>query len=391
VTLVTHTAELGGAEIALLRLVSALDRDQFVPNVIVMADGPLADRLRRAEVPCTVIDGGTAMRATRSDTSSPRAAPAAALGAWRAATVLARHLREHEPELVIANSLKAATLLSVAARRAKVPWAWHLHDRLAPDYLPRTTVTLMQAIAAHGPRVVVANSRATLETLSARGQKRAVVAYPGVPRAPFPPEAQHRSGIIGIVGRISPTKGQLHFIEAARMLHAERPGLRFRIIGAALFSDGGYEAEVHAAIRRLPDGVVEVTGWVDDPAAELGELEVLVHASPVPEPFGQVVVEAMAAGAAVVATRAGGVVEILDPTGAAVAVAEDVWATDRGMLVAPSAPHAIARAVAAILDDPEGTRQRVIAAADTVRSEFSIDGTARAVQAAWSGALGEGA
>lgn len=391
VTFVTHTAELGGAETAMLRVASSLDRDTFVPSVVVLGDGPLVARLADAGIECTVIQGGAVTEVSRAETSSLRL-PGMIRGARAGARELATALTGARSELAIAHSLKAAVLVSIAARRARIPWVWHLNDRLAPDYLPRPAVTAMRTLAARGPKVVVANSRATLATLGARGRARAVVAYPGLPSEAFALDhGEPGVGAIGLIGRVSATKGQLEFIEAARALHAERPALRFRIVGAALFSDGEYEERVREAAAELPDGVVTLTGWVDEPHAELRRLAVLVHASPVPEPFGQVLVEGMAAGVPVVATRAGGVTEILDPDDSAIQAAPGVWVAPRGVLVEPGDPAALVRAVEIVLDDPEGSSDRVAAAERAARADFTIDTTARAVTAAWRRALGEGA
>src|SRR4029450_10847232 len=89
---------------------------------------------------------------------------------------------------------------------------------------------------------------------------------------------------------------------------------RFRLIGAPLFGHEGYEARVRAEAEMLGLGdAVEFAGFVEDPCAAIDALTVCVHASATPEPFGQVVVEAMARGVPVVATCGGGVSEIVEP------------------------------------------------------------------------------
>ena len=80
-------------------------------------------------------------------------------------------------------------------------------------------------------------------------------------------------------------------------------------------------------------------GFRDDVFAALAELDVLVHASTLPEPFGQVVIEGMAAGLPVVAAAAGGPLEI---------VTDDV----DGILVPPADPDALATALLRLADNP---------------------------------------
>lgn len=387
-TFVTHTAELGGAETALLRLTSSLDRDAFVPHVVVMADGPLVGRLRELAIDCVIVDVGSITEVTRKETSSLLRVPRMVGDTRRGARLVADALRAVDTDLAVAHSLKAAVMLASAARRAAVPWVWHLNDRLAADYLPRPAVTAMRALAATGPRAVIANSHATLATLGRRGRRRAFVAYPGLPDSAFVDAGRGAStGAVGLMGRIADTKGQLEFVEAARLLGGQRADLRFRIIGAALFADGDYEARVREATAELPAGLVTFTGWADDPGSELRELALLVHASPVPEPFGQVVVEAMAAGVPVIATRGGGVIEILDPHGEGTERADGVWVTPRGLLARPGDPGALARAISLALEDRVAAARRAATAQVAAREQFTIHTTAIAVAAVWNRAL----
>ncbi len=116
-----------------------------------------------------------------------------------------------------------------------------------------------------------------------------------------------------------------------------------------MFGEEAYEERLHALAGEL--GVadrVEFRGFRDDVRAELAELDVLVHASTTPEPFGQVVLEGMAAGLPVVAAAAGGRAEIV---------------TDGvdGLLVAPGDAAALAAALTRLAADPQ-LRERLGAA-----------------------------
>jgi glycosyltransferase involved in cell wall biosynthesis len=83
-------------------------------------------------------------------------------------------------------------------------------------------------------------------------------------------------------------------------------------VGAPLFGETAYEDGLRDLVVRLGlEDRVEMTGFREDVGAELGRLDVLVLASVTAEGFGQVIVEGMAAGLAVVATRAGGPEEIV--------------------------------------------------------------------------------
>ncbi|WP_369824483.1 glycosyltransferase [Cellulosimicrobium sp. CUA-896] len=257
-----------------------------------------------------------------------------------------------------------------AARAAGRPLVWHVHDRIAPDYLPGVLVRVVRALARVAPAAVVANSRATAATLPVRAR----VAYPGfapeqaqdlpaaVPDRGVPDRgAPDRDGpgtgapVVVMVGRLSPTKGQLEVVRAMPAVRAAVPGARLRIVGEPAFGAQDYARRVREEVSALGlEDAVDLVGFVPDTRADLDRAAVCVHASPVPEPFGQVVVEAMVRGVPVVATRAGGVEEILTDE----SDESDETGEPLGLLVAPGDVDAIAAAVRDVLTEPEAARAR---------------------------------
>lgn len=388
IAILGHTAQLGGAEIALLRLVDALPPEWEV-TVVLFTPGELEDELKQRGIAVDVVplaprtasqgragltDLRTLLRAGRESVSFARA--------------LAGNLQTLRADLVVANSLKAAVLGSIAARHAGLPWVWHLHDRLSPDYLPAPVVTAMR-ILARTARHTVANSEQTAR-LTKLPADRVSVVYPGIPESLF--SAVHRPAsppVFGLLGRISSTKGQREFLQAAALTAAAHPVAEFHIVGEALFNDQAYAEEV----RSLPHSLgiedrVRFLGWAADPTAELDRFTALVHASPVPEPFGQVIVEAMARRVPVIATQGGGVAEILTgspdpqpiPSGGALR-------TPLGQLVNPADPEGLAAAMSWVLEHPDQAQSTAEVAADSARRRFSSTVTAESCSAAWTAAL----
>jgi glycosyltransferase involved in cell wall biosynthesis len=379
VVVLDHTAQLGGAELALLRTCAALDRARVDVTVVLFADGPLAGQLRDAGVAVRVLPLDPRIAGT-----DRAAAGRSVVGAARSVAVtlpfvvrLARLLRALDADVVHTTSLKADLIGLLAAPLARRPLVWHVHDRVAEDYLPAPVARVLRAAARRGPRHVVVNSMATVRTLLPlpRGW---TLAYPGLAPEQVAADPAARPApaepVVGLVGRVSPTKGQREFVEACALLADRFPAARFRIIGAALFAERAYEDEVRAlvAARGLADRV-ELTGWVADPVATIDGLSVLVHASPVPEPFGQVVVEGMARGVPVVATAGGGVDEI--------AVATD--GTERCLLVPPRDVPALADAIARVLDRPQEAAARADRAWKDVQADYAIARTAERLTSVW--------
>jgi glycosyltransferase involved in cell wall biosynthesis len=168
-------------------------------------------------------------------------------------------------------------------------------------------------MSRHLATAVVANSRSTMQTLAA--PSKPVVIYSVLPEVmSYVPVRDRATGgplTFGIVGRLTPWKGQDVFLRAfARAF----PGGEERavVVGGALFGEDEYAQLLPRLAAEL--GIaerVELRGHRSDVWDELSRIDVLVHASVTPEPFGQVILEGMAAGVPVIAPRAGGPAEIL--------------------------------------------------------------------------------
>jgi glycosyltransferase involved in cell wall biosynthesis len=159
-----------------------------------------------------------------------------------------------------------------------------------------------------------------------------------------------------MVGRISPWKGQDVFLRAFGQAFSG-DGARASIVGSPLFGEEDFDAEIQALAASLGlGGRVTFTGFRDDVAAELRTMDVLVHASVIPEPFGLVVVEGMAAGLAVIASDAGGPSEVVEHG-------------VTGLLYPPGDVDALAAALRQAASDPD-LRRRLGQAARRKAEEF---------------------
>jgi glycosyltransferase involved in cell wall biosynthesis len=261
---------------------------------------------------------------------------------------LAARLRRLRPDLVHANSLKSGVYGSLAARLVGVPFVWHVRDRIATDYLPGSAVAAIRFMTRNLTAAVIANSHATMRTLDPEAQP--VILYSVVPEALAPPvstrEVRGDGPItVGMIGRLAPWKGQDLFLRA--FAEAFPTGdTRCVLVGAALFGEDDYERELRELTAGLGlDGRVEFRGFKDDPWRELARMDMLVHASIIPEPFGQVILEGMAARVPVVAADAGGPSEL---------ICHDV----NGVLYPMGDQAALADAIRRLADDP-GRRRRL--------------------------------
>jgi glycosyltransferase involved in cell wall biosynthesis len=300
-----HVARLSGGEIAILRLLPHLQRVQA--HVILGEEGVLAERLQQAGISVEVLEFAAAARDVRRDAVRlGGASPGAALHTLAYAARLARRLRRLRPDLVHTNSLKSGVYGSLAAKAAGVPLVWHLRDRIAEDYIPKPAVRPIGAFIGRMADGVIANSTATLETLPARAREPGWVIPDSVEVSSRPRTVDASTTTFGMLGRIAPWKGQDLFLRAFAAAFAGGVE-RAVIVGTPMFGEQAYERELQDLVAQLGlTGRVEFRGFREDVWRELASFDVLVHASVIPEPFGQVVLEGMAAGLAVIAPDEGG-------------------------------------------------------------------------------------
>ena len=356
-----HTAVLGGGELALLALVKELDRTRFHPVVLLFSEGPLLPEMQAiAEthllpMPTELLD------ARRESMHGAGGLPwQKAIGTLGFLRALSQTIDRLRPDLIHTNSLKSDIMGGLAARYAGIPVVWHIRDRIDDDYLPARAVRIFRAACAVIPNGLIANSRATLASLHLRPRKPSAVISSGIDLRPFvraSAGAQTLSDTIGsgreirigLIGRICPWKGQEVFLRAASHVLARRQNVRFLVIGAPLFGEDAFERDLRRLAAEL--GVasqVEFTGFQRDIPERIAGLDLVVHASTIPEPFGQVVVQGMAAGKPMIATEGGGPSEILRDgvTGYLVPRGDPQKLADKivAVLAHPAAAETVARA-----------------------------------------------
>jgi glycosyltransferase involved in cell wall biosynthesis len=344
-----HTAELGGAELCLLEFVtSATGRELIGAKVVLFADGPLLGRLKAAGVAADIDGASKAVLAVRRD------AGIASLGSVLTsiagqAVRLSRLARRFD--LIYANSQKAFVVGSLAAALARKPLIWHLHDILTAEHFGGTQRALVVFLANRFATVVVANSNATAEAFVASGGRRSklAVVYNGVDPKMFgdrdPAECRgalrrelNISGdafVVGCFSRLAHWKGQhvlLRALAAVKSVHAI-------LVGSPLFGEEAYAEGLRRTVTELGlQDRVHFLGFRPDIADLLLGVDVAVHCSVSPEPFGRVIIEAMLARKPVIASATGGASEIVTnevnalvvPSGDASALAQAIERLSEG-------------------------------------------------------------
>jgi glycosyltransferase involved in cell wall biosynthesis len=315
VLFVDHTGVLGGAELQLLEIVGHF-RERC--HVALFADGPFRGRLEVLDIPVSVLAAGAGMLRVARDGSraqSLAAAPAVARMAWRLAGLARRF------DVIYPNSQKAAVVSMLAGRLARRPVVWHLHDILSAAHFGRLQRRTIVTLANFGARRVIVNSQSARDAFVACGgaASRVVVIMNGLQSAmvdaasPAPAALREALGIapgplVGLFGRLTHWKGQHVLIEALAL----RPDVQAVVVGDAIFGERAYADELRRSAVAL--GVADRVHWLgfrDDVPTLMRMVDLVLHTSVSPEPFGRVIVEAMLARRPVLATDHGGAVELL--------------------------------------------------------------------------------
>lgn len=371
-----HVARLSGGELALMRLLTHFE--DVKPHMILGEDGPLANRLQQLGVSVEVLAIAPSARDLRRDTVGfGGTSPMTALHTLTYIGRLALRLRKLKPDLVHTNSLKAGVYGSIAAKAAGIPVVWHVRDRIADDYIPPAAVRLVRTLIHHFADGVIANSTATLETIPAadRGPLSWVIPA-SVELSPYPRTHAPRPMTFGMLGRIAPWKGQDLFLRAFAAAFPEGEE-RAVLVGTAMFGEETYEQDLHVIAASL--GIaerVEFRGFREDVWPELASFDVLVHASVIPEPFGTVVLEGMAAGLAVIAA---------DEGGPATVIADG----NTGRLFRSRDQDSLCAAMRALREDPL-ERERLGAAARGAVADYHPDAIAGQLERVYACVLGRG-
>jgi glycosyltransferase involved in cell wall biosynthesis len=283
-------SELGGAQRCLLDLLPEIETRGWHASAALPGNGPLVDLLRARGVRVHQIPCGP-YRSGRKSVSDM-------LRFTRDVQGQVSVLRALEFDLLYVNGPRALPGAAIAFGSSR-PALFHAHSRLSSRFehwLERWSIRRTDATVVSCARAVAPSVRSGKLTVIANGTPDLSVRERGV--------AGWR---IGIIGRISPEKGQLEFLRAAAILAREFKDARFVLCGAPSFQHEKYFRRVQKYAGCLP---LDLLGWRDDVAPVLAELDLLVIASKT-EGMPRVMLEAFSAGVPVVAFPVGGIPEVI--------------------------------------------------------------------------------
>jgi glycosyltransferase involved in cell wall biosynthesis len=356
VLFLSRSSEFAGGNRSLLSLVKGL-RGVVESELVAPARGAFTNICELEGVSYRVAGGASI------DFSRPLQSGRTFLWWWQ-------FLSRMRPDVVHVNDSFSARVLTVQAKWLKIPIVCHCRFDIGLEQL-RWTFRHVPA-----PQAVIFNSAALQEAAGPLWRQVAPAArqhmiHNGIDLAKFPFRSsdgppQRSDFTVMLLGRLIPVKGIEHFIDMAAILHKRGLPIRFRIVGGETEEAPGYRQTLQAQVRRLRlESSLEFAGYQADVMESLYASDVLVCSSHV-EPFGRVLIEAMACGTPVVATKVGGIPEIVENEAT-------------GLLVPASNPPALARAVERLFHDRQFSGRLARAARQRVEEKFSEEGHCRRV------------
>jgi glycosyltransferase involved in cell wall biosynthesis/SAM-dependent methyltransferase len=386
----SHSADLYGAELCLLTLVTNLNKDRFLPIVVLPGNGPLKQKLEELDICVEIVPSIRAWLTRRNGIQRLlhllTVIPFICVSVWQLRQIVARY----KVDLIHTNSLVVIDG-ALAARTSGIPHVWHARELLIPETVfnfffgPRVALSVIERLSDQ----IIAMSFGVKQTFCQQNEcSKVVVIYDGLEPGTFQPahtKTSIRSQLnipdnallVGEVGRVSAIKGYEDLVKAAAIVKKTIPNVTFIGVGGKSKSDAAYGQKMIKLINtyHLQD-LFKLTGYRTDVSEIMSTLDLLVLPSH-SEAFGRVLVEAMAAGKPVIGTTIGGIPEIIE---------DGVT----GLLVPPGSPDDLARAIIKILRDPDLAHRMGAAGRERVKARFSPERSMAEIQKIYEKFVEEG-
>jgi Glycosyltransferase len=303
----------------LLLILAGLDRSSFEPVLLCPKEGTLLEEVRSSGLRTEVCPSLEARFTLRLDLFAKYL-----LSFWRVIRTVRATVVEIKPDLLHANSIRAGLVATAATLGLGTRVIWHLHD-LLPRHPFSNAIRIFAFLFARARMIAV--SQAVADNFAGRFfslKHRISAILNGIEMEKFKMvegvrnvtretlQLQEDDFVVGVVGMLTPRKGQLAVVENFPRVLEQVPNAKLLIVGAAVFNrDEKYADRLKRTATDL--GIsdrVHFLGSRDDIPALMQSLDLLVVNSSV-EPFGLVLLEAMACGTPVLAAISGGIPELI--------------------------------------------------------------------------------
>ncbi|MFN8006566.1 MAG: glycosyltransferase family 4 protein [Terriglobia bacterium] len=354
VLFVDQYGTLGGAQKVLLTLIRALDKAQFTCTAALNGRGPLWEHLSQSRIKVVSLPLGHYRAGRKSLPEQVRFFLRTVLCLiW-----LLRLIRKSKFDVIYCNGPQIFCCATLAGKVSRLPVLWHIHS-----VLPAGLAHKVAAYIARWTSRILACSQASAHSLFRRDTsipvRMQVLPNPRPMRIEImgrekalqilrlPQLDSGRMGF-GVVGRITPFKGQLEFIKAAALVTRQWKDVYFWVVGSPAPSDSGdreyFEGVIQCVRNHALDAAVFFVPWREDIAPCYALFDVLVLPSQGEEGLPLCALESLSMGKPVIAARRGGVTDVL----------EDDF---NALLVEDASPTKLSAKMLEVLESPEKRRR----------------------------------
>jgi len=362
------SADLYGSDRCLINLLTYLDRGRFEPHVIIPCHGPLIQALHELGIEPRVMSFGI----LRRQLFHPFGILSYLISFFSGCLRLLFYAKRNRIAIIHTNTAVILTG-AIVSKLLGIPHVWHLREIVTePKWLRTVLSSLVFLLSDKSIAMSEAIKDHFLETSWYRKPEKIGVVYDGIDTDRFSPHVsgsrfRHEIGVsdrhvlVGMIGRINRWKGQDYFLEVAEEVLRLAPGIVFAMVGDAYRGEECLMEDLknRIASKKL-DGKVRLIGFRKETPEIHSAFDIYVHPSILPEPFGLVVAEAMAAGKPVVANNLGGVREM-------------VVHGQTGFLVDPKDKSQMAEAILQLIKDKALIEAMGQAGRKRVIERFSVD------------------
>lgn len=345
-------SDLGGAQQCLLDLIPAVQAAGWNATCAAPGSGRLVEKLRGAGVAVHSLPEIPLAAGPKP----PRDVVRFAFGLPPLARRISWLARDTRADLLYVNGPRVLPVAAWVARRTGCPLLFHCHNHLSQRSAAMLAGRSLQFANA---RVIACCQHVARPLWPYVDPSRLRVIYNGVAGTDATRALSSSGPRLAVIGRVSPEKGQMEFVRAARLVTRTHPTARFLVCGAPLFGRP-VTSRYFDQVRKAAEGLsVEFSGWQENIPAVLSGLELLVVPSLREPGAPRVILEAYASRVPVVAFVSGGIPEILHDG-------------ETGFLVEPPTPEALAAKLQQLLDAPEQLHKVTATAHAAWKEQFTL-------------------
>lgn len=356
--LVVHSSsDLYGASKILLTTLTILQKNGYDIRVVLSSQGELSKELAKLNIPVNYLSLGIIRRKYFTPLSIINR-----VRTIRLATKEIKKIIQEEKINLLYSNTTAVLAGAFAAKQMGIPHIWHIHEIVQkPFFLFRGLSFLLTNYA---DKIIVVSQAVHQHWAKYIPKHKLHLIYNGINPKPYQQVRAKKNPnqplVIGMIGRVHPWKGQDYFLRIAAELIHIFPQLQFKMVGDA-FPGNEYLYQVLDQLKNelQLNNSVENLGYRTDIAALLHQFDIFILPSTLPDPFPTVVLEAMSASCAIVATNHGGVTEMINHE-------------KEGVFIPFNNARAAANLIAGIITNTAMRESMGLAAAKKVETEFSL-------------------